>query len=126
MSNMSQLQHIKQAIRKIIDASKYDNEARELIHELIAIGKSEPKKKSTRRKTAQPSVNPFEVFRESGLNGLEKSLERTDVDDLIQIIMYYGLDPSRKSHRWSKKDRLKKLIADRVHSKASQGDVFSS
>jgi hypothetical protein len=79
----------------------------------------------TRRGQRQrPSLDPFVVLRETGAQGLRERLEAESVETLRSIVRSYVLDPSRRSHRWTDKDRLIELIASRALGESERGKVF--
>ena len=71
-----------------------------------------------------PRVNVFEVYSTGGMKELDNILEQQDVVSLRKIIQNSNLDPSKLSHKWKDKERLVRLIKERVSSRANKGDVF--
>jgi hypothetical protein len=126
MSDKKKYEALKEQLKQLIDAAKHDDDVRKLLGELINLtNRSTGVTTGAKRRTPEPAVNPFQIIRESGVESLNARLDKLDVSDLIQIIKYYGLDQSRKSHKWRKKDRIKEFVVERVHAKSVQGDVFS-
>jgi len=81
-----------------------------------------PRTRRVRR--PRPSLDPFAVLREAGMQGLRQRLESEGVEMLRAVVRSYVLDPSRRSHKWSDKDRLVDLIVSRVTGESERGKVF--
>jgi len=58
------------------------------------------------------------------MQGLRQRLESEGVETLRAIVRSYVLDPSRRSHKWTDKDRLVGLIVSRVTGESERGKVF--
>ena len=115
----------KQLLRQLIKDAEKNKESRDLIRELVQLGTKRSSSKKVINKKNIPEFNPFEYLRENGENQLYEKLNKMDVSNLITIIKNYGLDPSRKSHKWRDKEKISNFILERVKNKSTQGDVFS-
>jgi len=125
MSSGQDRDDVKRELREWIDLARSDQEIRELLRELITTVERDGRPSRSTKKVREPSMNPFEAIRELGRQGLERELQERELEELLQIVKYYGLDPSRKSHKWKNPDRVRELIVERVYDKSVQGDVFS-
>ena len=121
------MKEIKEAIQDIIKLSQTDIEVHGLLVELLNIAsKTFPNssKAIESEHDAEVDINPISIFTEAGEDGLLKALEPLTLVELIDIIKKFGFDPSRKSYRWRKKERLVDFIIQRIKSSTSRGDVF--
>lgn len=125
MSSGEDREDLKRQLRACIESAQTDKEIRDLFQELIATVESGRKTSKRTKAISEPSINPFEIVREVGREGLDKRLGSLGLEELLQIVKYYGLDPSRRSHKWKNPDRVRELIVERVYDKSVQGDVFS-
>jgi isoleucyl-tRNA synthetase len=89
--------------------------------ELLAV-QSTGEKPKKRAKT--PALDPFEVFREKGIDGFRAWLNELSLEDLRNIVRQQRFDPSRLSDKWKTKERFVQLVLERVESRSKQGDVF--
>jgi len=122
------INQIKDWLRKVIELSKSEKEVHKLLSEVVEIA-SKPfhhdnSKEIVTKQESEVEINPISIFTEGGEDGLIKALKPLSSTQLINIIKKYGFDPSRKSHRWRKKERLIDLIVQRIKSSTSRGDVF--
>ncbi len=120
---------LKEWLKQLIELSRKNRKVHSLLAELIEIA-SQPfhKKLSDEHKSQEglhEEINPITIFTENGEDGLKNALEDLTPNELINIIKKFGFDPSRKSYRWRKKERLIDLITQRIKSSTSRGDVFS-
>ena len=70
------------------------------------------------------SMDVFETFSRIGKKGLESTLNELEIPELRRIIMSNNLDPSKLSHKWKDKEKMVKLVVDRVSARASKGSAF--
>ncbi len=122
------IKEIKETLDRVIKLAKQDKEVHSLLKKLFEIS-SKPFPKESSKETileeeSESEINPIEIFTQGGEDGLLKALEPLSPSQLINIIKRFGFDPSRKSYRWRKKERLIELIAQRIKSSTSRGDVF--
>lgn len=122
------IKEIKETLDKLVKLAKRDKEVHSLLLELFEIASKPFQKKSPketiREEESEIDINPIDVFTQGGEDGLIKALEPLSPAQLINIIKRFGFDPSRKSYRWRKKERLIELIVQRIKSSTSRGDVF--
>ena len=119
---------IKETIQRIIKLSRQDKEIHGLLVRLLEIASEPFPNESTKEVVlegeSEVDINPITIFTESGEDGLLNALNPLSIEELINIIKKFGFDPSRKSYRWRKKERLIDLIVQRIKSSTSRGDVF--
>ena len=128
MSNQDK-NDVKEWLEQLIELSKKNKKVHSLLAELIEIASQPFPRKSSDDYISQEElhgeINPITIFTEKGEDGLKNALEDLTPNELINIIKKFGFDPSRKSYRWRKKERLIDLIIQRIRSSTSRGDVFS-
>ena len=78
-----------------------------------------PKVKSTSH-----SFDAFDIFFKDGRNALRLKLNQLGIEQLKKIVAHEGFDPARLTPKWKNKERLVKLIIDRVEARSKKGDVF--
>ena len=66
----------------------------------------------------------YQIFAEGGEEALRQKLEALDLTALKGIIRLHGFDPGKLAEKWRKRDRLLKLIVDRVSARRDKGKVF--
>lgn len=68
--------------------------------------------------------NIFQVFTKGGKRTLIQELNSFGIDNLKKIVSQHRLDSGGLTRKWKDKQRLIKLIVDRVESRSKKGDVF--
>jgi hypothetical protein len=82
---------------------------------------------SRKKKKTEESIIDFDIFQifaEGGVQALQQKLEPLDLKTLKKIISQHSFDPSKLAEKWSNKERLVKLILDRVSARSDKGKVF--
>jgi hypothetical protein len=69
-------------------------------------------------------VDPFEVWTSGGLDALNASLGRLDVEQLKDIVAEHGMDRTKLAMKWKTPQRLIGLIAETVESRTKKGSAF--
>jgi hypothetical protein len=82
------------------------------------------KPRTYRGQRQRPSMDPFAILREQGAKGLRDRLNGESIETLRATVRSYVLDPSRRSHKWTNKDKLVELIVARVSGESERGKVF--
>lgn len=68
--------------------------------------------------------NPALAYHQGGEEGLRRTLDSYDVDELKGIIRRRHLDATGRSRSWKGKGRLVDLIVQAAEARANQGEVF--
>jgi hypothetical protein len=66
----------------------------------------------------------FEIYATGGEKALLEALDPLELKALKKIISQHGFDPSKLAEKWRTKERLVKLIAERVAARSDKGKVF--
>jgi hypothetical protein len=84
-----------------------------------------PKRKLARRtgRRDAPVLDPFEVFREDPA-ALRDRLSELDLEQLRDVVAFYGMDPRRLVMKWKTSDRVIAHIIETVRARSRKGDVF--
>ena len=87
-------------------------------------GQTEKKISRSHSNRRDPAViNPVEVI-EGGEDVLREKLDNLTEKELKDIIAYYGMDSTKLSMKWKKRDRLINFIIETSVRRASKGDAF--
>lgn len=81
----------------------------------------------TRRpRTARtPAVlDPFQILRSDGQDGLVTRLGGLDLEQLRDIIHQYGMDPDRRAMKWKTISKVRERIVERALSTSSRDNAF--
>lgn len=79
------------------------------------------KKRGGRRPAAL--LDPIEVVR-SGEHVLRAKLAELELDQLIDVVAQFGMDPSKLVMKWKDRDRVIAHIVERSVARATKGDAF--
>jgi hypothetical protein len=85
------------------------------------------RKKASAKRPPAPAgelLDPFQVLRQHGEDGLHTQLTQLDLASLRQIVRAHRLDPARISARWASSDRVIALIVEQVRARANHGRAF--
>ncbi len=79
-----------------------------------------------KRKAKELPINfdIFQIFAEEGEIALWQKLETFDLITLKKIIRQHNFDSSKLAEKWQKKERLLRLIIERVSARSDKGKVF--
>lgn len=79
-----------------------------------------------RTRTARtPAVlDPFQVLRSDGQDGLATRLGGLDLEQLRDIIHQYGMDPDRRAMKWKTISKVRERIVERALSTSSRDNAF--
>ena len=69
-------------------------------------------------------IDAIDVYANVGLDGLSLALDKLEIPELRKIIMQNNLDPSKLSHKWKDKEKMIKLILERIAARATKGNAF--
>lgn len=69
-------------------------------------------------------IDAIDVYANVGLDGLRLALDKLEIPELRKIIMQTNLDPSKLSHKWKDKEKMIKLILERIAARATKGNAF--
>jgi hypothetical protein len=80
----------------------------------------------SRKKKTEQSVDfdISKIYSEEGELALRQRLEQLDLKELKSIVRKHGFDTSKLAEKWKDKDRLIKLILERVSARNEKGHVF--
>jgi hypothetical protein len=88
--------------------------------------KNERSKRTEQNESKYLSSIPdlFSIYLQQGTEGLRQRLENFEVHVLKDIILAYGLDPTRKVRRWRAKEKIINFIIEVVTKQMSKGKAF--
>lgn len=69
-------------------------------------------------------INIFQIFLEEGEQSLREKLDSLDPPSLKKIIRQHSFDPTKRSNKWRKKERLVDHIITRVSERSEKGRAF--
>lgn len=92
-------------------------DSRELVSE-----SSDPGKKSRARSAAV--LDPHVLFSEVGEHDLRARLSVLSLDQLLDIVAEFVMDPSKLVMKWKRTDRVVDHIVDTVQRRSVKGDAF--
>jgi len=81
-----------------------------------------PRKRGGRR--ARGTLDPFEVYGESGDAGLREKLATLDIEAIKDIVAEHGMDTAKLAMKWKSQQRLIDFVADTVAARAKKGQAF--
>lgn len=80
-----------------------------------------PTRRTGRR--AAPVLDPFEIHREDPAE-LAGRLDALDLEQLRDVVAYYGMDPRRLVMKWKTHERVILHIVETVQARSRKGDAF--
>lgn len=88
-------------------------------------GAAKPARKPPRRtgRRDAPVVDPFEIYREDP-DALAGRLAALDLEQLRDVVAFYGMDPRRLVMKWKTADRVVTHIVETVQTRSRKGDAF--
>lgn len=88
-------------------------------------GTTRPTRKPPRRtgRRDAPVLDPLEIYREEP-DALRERLGELDLEQLRDVVAYYGMDPRRLVMKWKTPERVAAHIMDTVEARSRKGDVF--
>src|SRR4051812_10047436 len=88
-------------------------------------GGAKPARKPPRRtgRRDAPVLDPFEIYRLDP-DALAGRLAALDLEQLRDVVAFYGMDPRRLVMKWKTADRVIAHIVDTVQTRSRKGDVF--
>lgn len=87
----------------------------------VAEPASKPPRRTGRRDA--PVLDPFEIYRENP-DALAGRLAELDLEQLRDVVAFYGMDPRRLVMKWKTADRVVTHIAETVQTRSRKGDAF--
>ncbi|OZC49300.1 hypothetical protein CH289_17340 [Rhodococcus sp. RS1C4] len=77
------------------------------------------------RSVRTPAVlDPFQVLRADGADGLTTRLGALDLEQLRDIIHQYGMDPDKRAMKWKTISKVRERIVERALSTSSRDNAF--
>lgn len=70
-----------------------------------------------------PVLDPLEIYREEP-DALLARLSELDLEQLRDVVAYYGMDPRRLVMKWKTPERVAAHIVETVETRSRKGDVF--
>ena len=70
-----------------------------------------------------PILDPFEIYRENP-EALAGRLAALDLEQLRDVVAYYGMDPRRLVMKWKTADRVITHVVETVETRSRKGDAF--
>jgi len=74
---------------------------------------------------ALPVLDPIEIA-QSGADALREALGPLDVDQLLDIVAEYGMDPGKLVMKWKERERIRDRIIEVSLARTTKGDAFRS
>jgi hypothetical protein len=81
-----------------------------------------PRHRSNRRPSAV--VDPFDMLRSSGVDGLRDQLATLSLDQLRDIVAEYRIEPYTLAMKWKTPSRVIDLIVDTIEQRSRKGEAF--
>lgn len=69
-------------------------------------------------------VDPFEVLRINGVEGLRDQLAALSLDQLRDIVAEYRVEPYTLAMKWKTRSRVIDLIVDTIEQRSRKGEAF--
>ena len=79
--------------------------------------------KRGKNRRPQATLDPVQVVRE-GESALRSALKKLSLDQLLDIIAEYGMDPGRQVMKWKVPERVIDRIVEMSTARAHKGDAF--
>lgn len=74
---------------------------------------------------ALPVLDPMDIA-QSGADALREALGPLDVDQLLDIVAEYGMDPGKLVMKWKERERIRDRIIEVSLARTTKGDAFRS
>lgn len=87
-----------------------------------AASKPAPQRRTGRR--APGPIDPFDIYRTSGDEGLRAALAALNLEQLRDIVAEHGMDSDRLAMRWRDPSRIAERIVERVAARTEKGSAF--
>lgn len=86
---------------------------------------AKPARKPPRRtgRRDAPVLDPFEIYR-ANPDALAGRLSTLDLEQLRDVVAFYGMDPRRLVMKWKTPDRVVSHIVETVQTRSRKGDAF--
>lgn len=88
-------------------------------------GKTEQSAVRRKGRRAMPVLDPMEIA-QSGADALREALGPLDVDQLLDIVAEYGMDPGKLVMKWKERERIRDRIIEVSLARTTKGDAFRS
>jgi hypothetical protein len=69
-------------------------------------------------------IDPFQVLRGEGRDGLRDRLSALALDELRDVVAEYGIEPYTLAMKWKTPSRLIDLITETIEQRSRKGDAF--
>jgi hypothetical protein len=76
------------------------------------------------RTRAAAVVDPVAVFSDHGEEGLRRQLKPLTLDELLDIVADFAMDPSKLVMKWKSLERIIEHIIDNARRRSVKGDAF--
>lgn len=76
------------------------------------------------RARAQALVDPVAVLDDGGEAGLREHLRPLTLDQLLDVVAEFGMDPAKLVMKWKSADRIVDHIVDSSRRRSAKGDAF--
>jgi len=128
-------------VTTIIDEAGRNPEFRERIENALNLAKPAPKPKSVPKSAAKASPKPeAEMKRKGGRRtpavldpvdlakhgeaSLRRGLSGLDLEQLLDVVAQYGMDPGKLVMKWKDRERVIDRIVELALGRATKGDAF--
>ncbi len=78
----------------------------------------------TRIARTPASIDPFDVLRKDGPDGLVTALNTLQLEQLRDIIHQYGMDPDKRAMKWKTASKVRDRIVERALATSSRDNAF--
>ncbi|WP_052493086.1 hypothetical protein [Rhodococcus sp. MEB064] len=81
---------------------------------------------TTRSRTSRAAaeLDPFQVYRTDGREGLQSGLAALDLEQLRDIIHQFGMDPDKRAMKWKTISKVRERIVERTESTRNRDRAF--
>lgn len=70
------------------------------------------------------TLDPFQVYRTDGRQGLQSRLAALDLEQLRDIIHQFGMDPDKRAMKWKTISKVRERIVERTESTRNRDRAF--
>lgn len=82
---------------------------------------SAPRSRTPRTAAA---LDPFQVYRTEGKEGLQSGLAALDLEQLRDIIHQFGMDPDKRAMKWKTVSKVRERIIERTEATRNRDKAF--
>jgi hypothetical protein len=118
---------LRELCEQLVQRAETDPDVAPVLADKVArlLGPAKPARKRPRRtgRRDKPALDPFEVFRDDP-DALGSRLAELDLEQLRDVVAFYGMDPRRLVMKWKTQERVIAHIVETVQTRSRKGDAF--